>query len=117
MKRWAVRLGVPESAIIVEDRSKTTYENAVQSKAVLGAGHILLVTAAYHLPRAVGLFEQQGLIVTPVACGYEAKHTSAQAWAQSTLFDFLPSAKALLLTTQAVEEVAGMLIYRIAGKM
>jgi uncharacterized SAM-binding protein YcdF (DUF218 family) len=117
MKRWAQRLGVPESAILVEDKSRTTYENAVQTKAVLGTGPILLVTDAYHLPRAVGLFEKQGFIVTPVACGYESKHTPAQAWAESALFDFLPSAKSLLITTQAIDEVAGMLVYRMAGKM
>ena len=117
MKRWALRLGVLESAILVEDGSRTTYENAVQSKAVLGGGHILLVTTAYHLPRAVGLFEKQGFVVTPVACGYESQHTPAQAWAQSTPFDFLPTAKALLLSTQAVEEVAGMLVYWMAGKL
>ena len=117
MKRWALRLGVLESAILVEDGSRTTYENAVQSKAVLGGGHIQLVTTAYHLPRAVGLFEKQGFVVTPVACGYESQHTPAQAWAQSTPFDFLPNAKALLLSTQAVEEVAGMLVYWMAGKL
>ncbi len=117
MKRWAQRLGVPESAILVEEKSRTTYENALQTKAILGAGHILLVTAAYHLPRAVGLFEKQGFVVTPVACGYESKHTPSQAWAESTLFDFLPTAKSLLLTTQAVDEAAGILVYRIAGKL
>ena len=117
MRRWALRLGVPESAILVEDKSRTTYENAVQSKAVLGARHILLVTAAYHLPRAVSLFEKQGFVVTPVACGYESKHKPEQVWAQSTLFDFLPTAKALLTTTQAIDEVGGMLVYWIAGKL
>jgi uncharacterized SAM-binding protein YcdF (DUF218 family) len=65
MKRWALRLGVPESVIQVEESSRTTYENAVQTRAVLGPGHILLVTAAYHLPRAVGLFEKQGFVGYP----------------------------------------------------
>lgn len=116
MKRWALRLGVPESVIQVEETSRTTYENAVQTKALLGPGHILLVTAAYHLPRAVGLFEQQGFTVTPVACGYESRHRPRQAWEQTTVFDFIPTAQALLLTTQTVEEVAGILIYWLTGK-
>ena len=55
----------------------------------------------------MGLFEKQGFVVTPAACGYESQHTPAQAWAQSTPFDFLPTAKALLITTQALDEVAG----------
>lgn len=116
MKRWALRLGVPESVIQVEENSRTTYENAVQAKAVLGPGHIVLVTAAYHLPRAVGLFEKQGFQVTPVACGYESKHHPQQAWEQKTVFDFIPTARALLLSTQTIDEVAGILVYWITGK-
>ena len=92
MKRWALRLGVPESAILIEEQSRTTYENAVQTKAILGSGRIILVTAAYHLPRAVRLFEKQGFVVTPFPCGYESQHTPQQAWEQATLFDFLPTA-------------------------
>ena len=117
MKRWALRLGVPEAAILVEDKSRTTYENAVQTKALLGSGRILLVTASYHLPRAVRLFEKQGFVVTPFPCGYESQHTPQQAWEQATLFDFLPTAKALLITTQAVDEVAGIIVYWLAGKL
>lgn len=117
MKRWAQRLGVPESVILTEDKSRTTYENAVQTKNLLGAGRILLVTAAYHLPRAVGLFERQGFVVTPVACGYESKHQPLQAWEQATAFDFIPTARSLLITTQAIDEVFGILVYRIAGKL
>lgn len=117
MKRWALRLGVPESAILIEEQSRTTYENAVQTKAILGSGRIILVTAAYHLPRAVRLFEKQGFVVTPFPCGYESQHTPQQAWEQATLFDFLPTAKALLITTQAVDEVAGIIVYWLAGKL
>ena len=117
MKRWALRLGVPEAAILVEEKSRTAYENAVQTKAMLGSGRILLVTAAYHLPRAVRLFEKQGFVVTPFPCGYESQHTPQQAWEQATLFDFLPTAKALLITSQAVDEVAGIIIYWLAGKL
>lgn len=117
MKRWALRLGVPESEILIEENSRTTYENAVQTKAMLGSGRILLVTAAYHLPRAVRLFEKQGFVVTPFPCGFESQHTPQQAWEQATLFDFLPTAKALLITTQAVDEVAGIIVYWLAGKL
>lgn len=116
MKRWALRLGVPESAIQIEENSRTTYENAVQTKTLLGPAHILLVTAAYHLPRAVGLFEKQGFAVTPVACGYESTHHPQQAWEQKTGFDFLPTVRALLVSTEAIDEVAGMVVYWITGK-
>ncbi len=116
MQRWALRLGVPESVIVLEEQSRTTYENALYTKARLGAARILLVTAAYHMPRAVGLFEKQGFVVTPVTCGYESTHRPQEAWGQTTAFDFIPTAKALLLTTQAIDEAVGILVYWIAGK-
>ena len=116
MKRWALHLGVPESALGLEEKSRTTYENALETKAMLGSARILLVTAAYHMPRAVGLFEKQGLVVTPVACGFEAQHRPQEAWARATLFDFIPTVNALLLTTEAVDEVIGILVYWLAGK-
>jgi uncharacterized SAM-binding protein YcdF (DUF218 family) len=117
MKRWARRLGVPDSAILVEDRSRTTYENASRTKELLGAGRILLVTDAYHLPRAVALFQKQGFSVTPKPCGYEAADRPGDVWARLTLFDFLPNYTALMITTQAVDELAGILVYWLAGKL
>lgn len=116
MKRWALRLGVPESVLVLEEKSRTTYENALQTKAILGSARILLVTAAHHMPRAAGLFEKQGLVVTPVACGFEVQHRPHEAWARATYYDFIPTVNALLLTTQAVDEVIGILVYWIAGK-
>ncbi len=116
MKRWALRLGIPESVLVLEEKSRTTYENALETKALLGPARILLVTAAYHIPRAAGLFEKQGLVVTPVACGFQAQHRPREAWARATFYDFIPTVNALLLTTQAVDEVIGILVYWIAGK-
>ena len=57
MKDWAVRLGVPPDAIVTETQARTTYENALETKRLLGERRmILLVTSAYHMPRAVGVF-------------------------------------------------------------
>lgn len=117
MKRWARRLGVPESAILAEDRSRTTYENAIRTKELLGASRILLVTAAHHLPRAVALFQKQGFTVTPSPCGYEATDRPADVWQRLNLFDLLPSYTALKLTTQAIDELVGIAVYWAAGKL
>ncbi len=116
MKWWAIELGVPESAILLEDRSRTTYENAIQTRALLGNSRVLLVTDAYHMPRAVEFFAKQGLSVTPAPCGYKATHTPGQTWEQFTLFDLLPNSKALSVTTDAVEEVVGIAFYRLVGR-
>jgi uncharacterized SAM-binding protein YcdF (DUF218 family) len=117
MKRWAQRLGVPETAILLEDRSRTTYENAVYTKRILGDASVLLVTSASHLPRAMALFRKQGLRVTPYPCGYRVRHRPADGWDELTVFHFIPDVWSLDKTTDAVIEMAGFLLYRLAGKL
>ena len=43
--------GIPESAIVIEDRSLTTLENAAFSRELIGPGRVLVVTDAYHVLR------------------------------------------------------------------
>lgn len=116
MKRWALRLGVSESVILLEEQSRTTYENALYTKTLLGPSHILLVTDAYHMPRAAGLFEKQGFAVTAVPCGFESTHRPQDAWKESTMYDFIPTVNAMQVTTQAIDEAVGIIVYWIAGK-
>ena len=55
--------GVPETALILENSSRTTYENAAMTEDQLkarGIGKILLVTSALHMPRAMAAFAKQG---------------------------------------------------------
>lgn len=118
MREWAVRLGVPSHAIQIDDRARTTYENARGTKRLLGEGaSILLVSSAGHLWRATALFEKQGFRVTPVPCGFSAKHRAADVWADLTIFDALPASWALQRTTDVVEELVGVAVYRLAGKL
>lgn len=116
MKHLAVRLGVPADAILVEDHSRTTYENAVETKRLIGPTSIVLATSALHLARAQALFQQQGFTVTPAACGFSARHKPGEFSDLSPMI-LLPSADALLSTTHAVNELAGYLFYRLAGKL
>ncbi|MBW4023477.1 MAG: YdcF family protein [Proteobacteria bacterium] len=67
-------LGVDQSRIVYESRSRTTYENAVDLKALLKPepGQLwLLITSAWHMPRAVGLFRHAGWSVLPYPVGYK----------------------------------------------
>jgi uncharacterized SAM-binding protein YcdF (DUF218 family) len=63
-------LGVPESAVLREDRSLTTAENArftAELLAALGARHVGVVTCDWHLPRAMFLFTRAGLFPSAIA--------------------------------------------------
>ena len=117
MKRWAQRLGVPDRAIAIEEDSRTTYENAVGTKRLLGAGSILLVSSASHLPRATALFEKQGFHVTPAPCDFLARDRPTDMWSQLDPFDFLPSDVAIQSTRGAVAELAGIALYWLTGNL
>lgn len=118
MKEWAIRLGVPAASILIDDRARTTYENALGAKRLLGEDDtILLVTSAGHLLRATTLFEKQGFHVTPSGCGFHAKDRVSDIWEHLTIFDLLPTNWALQRITDVVGEAAGIVVYWLAGKV
>jgi uncharacterized SAM-binding protein YcdF (DUF218 family) len=115
----AQELGVPPERIRLNPGSRTTAEEARDIMA-LGRRHgwrrILLVTSAYHLPRALESFEQVGgLEVIPVACDFQLPRRDqlGDPTSASMLMDLLPSADALALSTMAVKEHLGRLAYRL----
>jgi uncharacterized SAM-binding protein YcdF (DUF218 family) len=65
MARAATELGVPRRDIIVEGTARNTQESARAVKRVLKSKRIFLVTSAYHMKRAEGLFKKQGFDVFP----------------------------------------------------
>jgi uncharacterized SAM-binding protein YcdF (DUF218 family) len=105
-------LGVPRERVQVEAESRNTSENAAFSKALASpaAGERwLLVTSAYHMPRAVGLFRKAGFPVEPVPTGWlTAGHTS---W-----LDLGNCASSLLLVHIASREWIGLAVFRALGK-
>lgn len=115
MKQLAMRAGVPAQAIELENVSRTTYEGAVAVGRILEAKSVLLVTSAFHMPRALALFRKQGVDATPSPCGYLARHRRDTM--DVTLFDFLPQVHAFETSSYAISEMAGMVLYRALGKM
>lgn len=110
--------GVPPEAILEEDRSRNTYENAVYTRELLeprGIKRILLVTSALHMPRSVAIFEKQGFEVIPAPVDYLATVGGSEDGSQFRLIHFVPSAEYLDLSTRVLREYLGMLIYRLRG--
>jgi uncharacterized SAM-binding protein YcdF (DUF218 family) len=117
MKRWAERLGISKDVIVMEDLSRTTYENAAETKRLLGPASIVLVTSASHLPRATALFRNQGFQVTPMPCDFFVQNRPEDTLQRLDPFDILPNDRAIEQTTGAVTEWAGMAIYWLTGKL
>ncbi len=102
---------------MIDTEARNTYENATGTKRLLGPASILLVSSASHLPRAVPVFTKQGFRVTPAPCGYVSQNLPRESWDHIEPFDLIPSDDALKHTREAVVEVAGIVIYWLAGKL
>jgi uncharacterized SAM-binding protein YcdF (DUF218 family) len=117
MAKLAVRLAVPEQAIVPEGGGRNTYESAKEIARLLGPqARILLVTSALHIPRAVSLFQNQGLRITPYPCGYQTA-VEVGTWPGHELKMLLPDVEVLEKGTWAMNELVGLAVYRIAGKI
>ncbi len=109
LKRFAERLGVPAANMAVSDLATNTEEEARAIRRLLpqASPRILLVTSAYHMPRAAQLFRQAGFDVHPYAVDF------LDNVEETTPLDFLPNAYHLRLTDIAVREMIGRLYYRV----
>ena len=95
---------------LTEERSRTTLENAAYASAELrrrGITRVLLVTHAWHMPRAMWSFEQAGLGAVAAPTGFVTADLSKPA-------SWLPSTGALAHTRYAMHEILGLLWYRIS---
>ncbi len=72
--------GLDGSRFAYEDASRNTYENAVNSAALLkpvSGERYVLITSASHMPRAVALFERAGFTVVPWPVDYRTEGTES----------------------------------------
>ena len=93
----------------VENRAETTWDNARNSARLLhpdGVRRVALVTHAWHLRRAMPLFEAQGLNVVPAGIGFSRTGID-------DVFDLLPTPAGLRDSTWALHEWLGILWYKL----
>jgi len=67
MKDFALGEGLPEEAIILDYAGRRTYDSCYRVKDIFSLNKIILVTQAYHLPRALYLCESLGVSSLGVA--------------------------------------------------
>ncbi|MBB5754173.1 YdcF family protein [Prosthecomicrobium pneumaticum] len=111
--RFFEAMGVPAERIIVEDKSRNTAENAAFTRALIApgpGGRWLLVTSAFHMPRAIGCFRVAGFPVVPWPVDYQFAGPD-DVWRIGTS---LPGGLGRL--DQAVREWLGLVAYRLTGR-
>jgi Uncharacterized conserved protein len=113
-ERFFSAFGIPGDRLVKENASRTTYENAQQTKDVLvreGLSDCLLVTSAFHMPRSVALFRKAEIPVTPWPVDYRTSGILRLG------FDFTQPTTNTQLTSTAVREWIGLLGYYLAGRI
>ncbi|MGY3038780.1 uncharacterized SAM-binding protein YcdF (DUF218 family) [Rhodanobacter sp. TND4EL1] len=112
MEQQLQQQGVPGSALLTEDESINTHQNALFSARLLKhekMQRILLVTSGIHMPRAAACFTHQGMTVIPAPVP-----DSAAEYPQGS-HSWWPERKALSLTRHCLREYLGLWSYKLFG--
>jgi uncharacterized SAM-binding protein YcdF (DUF218 family) len=114
---FAQTQGVPADRIAVTGRIGNTADEAIEVAQLLrgrglGQPHVILVTSAFHMPRARQQFEELGLAVEPFPVDFWLSDGTRR-----TLLDVLPSVSALRQTESAVRELYGRGFYWLKARL
>ena len=106
-------MDIPEKDILIENKSKNTYENAKFSAQVIKEHELsppfLLISSAEHLPRAKKCFDKQKVKTDLFSANLDTEIPL------SVSDYFMPNAKTLRDWEKLMHEIVGTLGYRIAG--
>lgn len=97
MARYALARGVPSEDLVLDYAGRRTYDSCYRASAIFGVEQAILVTQAFHLPRALFTCEQLGMSAVGVTADqrgyrrapwYEAREVAAlsRAWLDLNLF-------------------------------
>ncbi len=113
-RKLLTALGVDPARITIEDRSRNTDENARFTAALVHPQPEqtwLIVTSAYHMPRAMGLFVKAGFTARAYPVDYRSLG-GGRDWRMN-----LEPARGLRLFDLAIHEWIGLLAYRASGRI
>ncbi len=123
MADFIVAMGVSTEDVLVEGRSRDTYENLVEVKPIVGQNPFILVTSACHLRRAMAIAHKLGM--TPIAapaCIWTLQEFPPgkpwSAWSFKVVKSFgYPSVARLGSLQLAYHEYVGFVWYRLLGRL
>ena len=108
LKELAIKYGVSEENIILTDEVQNTDQEAKAIKEILTEdAKIILVTSAFHMPRAEKVFKAANINLIPFPVDFQNSKS------KTTMMDFIPSAGSLFDTSHFVREMIGRLYYNL----
>lgn len=111
-RRLLIDLGVPPNRIILEDKARDTFENAMYTKEIClksGFKKPILLTSASHMSRSVLSFKKVGMDVMPFPVNFKTWDNKKYTWD-----DYLPDPWGFKDTYIAMHEYLGLLFYKLA---
>ncbi|MDM9619582.1 YdcF family protein [Rhizobium sp. S96] len=111
--RFFPLFGVGKERLVEETTSRTTFENATNTKELLasqGLSDCLLITSGYHMPRSVGIFRKQGINIVPWPTDYRTDGHEVLG------IDFTQPNRNSQNMATAIREWFGLVGYYFAGR-
>lgn len=106
--------GVQPKDIVLENKSRNTHENAQFSARMLQktfqTNRCVLITSAWHMRRAIGCFQKEGISVIPFPSAFLSGRRSfaPSEW-------LLPNETAFFNAFYLIRELSGYVTYRVMG--
>ncbi len=99
MRQYAIQLGVPDAAIVLDYAGRRTYDTCYRARQIFGVTEAILVTQAFHLPRALYLCDNLGVNAAGVSADQRRYFLSSQlSWNLRELFATLNALVEIHLT-------------------
>ncbi len=105
--------GIAPSRLILEEKARNTHENALYSRQIAiehGFANVVIVTSAFHMPRAIECFTAVDFPVDSFITDYRAHEVEL-----SRANELLPRAVWLNVSTEYFRERFGLWVYRLQG--
>ncbi len=106
VKNYLIERGMKSENILIEAKSRNTYESAKIASSMVEDKKFFLVTSSYHMPRSIYLFEQFKSTPIPAPADFKIER-------DYDLMDFFPKANNLEKTDIAFHEYFGLMYYKI----
>ena len=111
IKEYLINIGIPETDIIAENKSKNTHENALFSSKLLPDKSItvLLITSSTHIYRTKKCYEKEGLVtdIYPTDYRIKEKYTIGNI--------IIPDSTVFVKWTKLIHEIIGIISYKVLG--
>jgi len=112
LREWALLQGVPAQDILITREVQNTADEAREVRALLknsALPRVILVTSAFHMPRAAMMFRFAGIDVESYPVDFRTDY-----YRELTPYDVLPSVRGLENSELALRELIGLAYYRLA---